>query len=47
MNVGSHELLRGLVIAFPILVLSGLGLLRRWLRKRNAEISAILQRHDE
>jgi hypothetical protein len=47
MDFSSHEFHRGLVIGIPILIMLGLGLLRGWLNRRNAEISAILQRRDE
>jgi uncharacterized membrane protein len=47
MDFISHELGRGLMIGIPILIMLGLGLLQGWLTKRNAEISAVLQRRDE
>jgi hypothetical protein len=36
-----------LVIGIPLLILLGLELFHRWLRKQDAEISATLQRRDE
>jgi hypothetical protein len=47
MDFSSNEFRRGLVIGIPILIMSALGLFRRWLDRRNAEISAILQRRDK
>jgi hypothetical protein len=47
MDFSSHEFRYGLVVAIPILIMSGFGILRRWLNKRNNEISATLQRRDE
>jgi hypothetical protein len=47
MVFSSHEFRRGLVIGIPILIMLGLGLLRGWLNRRNAEISAILHRRDQ
>jgi hypothetical protein len=47
MDFSSHEFRYGLVVAIPILIMSGLGIWRRWLNKRNAEISSTLQRRDE
>jgi hypothetical protein len=47
MDFSSPAFRSGLVIAFPILVLLGLELFHRWLRKQNAEISAVLRRRDE
>ena len=47
MAFSSDDFHRGLVIGIPILIMLGLGLLRGWLNRRNAEISAILQRRDE
>jgi hypothetical protein len=46
MDFRSH-VYRGLVIGIPLLILRGLELFHRWLRKQNAEISAALQRRDE
>jgi hypothetical protein len=47
MDFSSDEFRRGLVIAIPLLIVLGLELFHRWLRKQNADISAILQRRDE
>jgi hypothetical protein len=47
MDFSSHQFRYGLVVAIPILIMSGLGILRRWLDRRNAEISATLQRRRE
>jgi hypothetical protein len=47
MDFFSHGFRRGLVIGIPLLILLGLELFHRWLRKQNAEISAALQRRDE
>lgn len=44
MDLASPEIRRGLVISIPILVMLLLGLLRWWLWKRNAAISATLKR---
>jgi hypothetical protein len=38
---------RALVSAIPILIITGLAVWRRWLSKRNDEISAILQRRSK
>jgi hypothetical protein len=46
MDLSSPEFRRGLVIAIPLLILLGLELFHRWLRRQNAEISKILQRRD-
>jgi hypothetical protein len=47
MDSTSHELRRGLLAVIPILIIAGLGIWRRWLSKRNDEISATLRRRDE
>jgi hypothetical protein len=46
MDFSSH-VYRGLVIGIPLLILLGLELFYRWVRKQNAQISATLQRRDE
>ena len=47
MDFNSHELRRVLVIGIPLLIILGLALFHRWLRKQNTEISATLQRREE
>jgi hypothetical protein len=47
MDFISHGFRTGLVIGIPLLILLGLELFHRWVRKQNAQISAILQRRDE
>jgi hypothetical protein len=47
MDFSSDELRRALVIWIPLLIIWGLELFHRWVRKQNAQISAILQRRDE
>jgi hypothetical protein len=47
MDFRSHAFRTGLVIGIPLLILLGLELFHRWLRKQDAEISATLQRRDE
>jgi hypothetical protein len=47
MDFRSHELIsRALVIGIPLLILLGLELFHRWLRKQDAEISATQRRDD-
>ena len=47
MDFTSHEIRRGLVIGVPFLVLALLGIWRRWLLKKNQEISDELQRRGD
>jgi hypothetical protein len=47
MDFSSQDIHRGLVIGIPLLIMLGLELFHRWLRKQNAEISAVLQRRDK
>jgi hypothetical protein len=47
MDFSSPAFRTGLVIGIPLLIMLGLDLFHRWLRKQNAELSAILQRRDE
>jgi type VI protein secretion system component VasK len=46
MDLGSHEIRRGLLIGVPMLVMLLLGVWRRWLWKKNAAISSTLRRRD-
>ena len=47
MDFSSHAFRTGLVIGIPLLILLGLELFHRWVRKQNVQISATLQRRDE
>jgi hypothetical protein len=47
MEITSHEILRGLVIGFPILVMGVWGWSQRRRVKRNREISEVLRKRSE
>lgn len=47
MDFSSPEIRRALIVAIPILIIAGLGIWRRWLRKSDAQVSATLQRRDK
>ena len=47
MDFTAHEIRTGLIIATPILIIAGLAILRQWLHKDDAQVSATLQRRDE
>jgi hypothetical protein len=47
MDFTAHEIRTGLIVAIPILIIAGLAILRQWLHKDDAQVSATLQRRDE
>jgi hypothetical protein len=46
MDFPPHEIRRVLIALIPVFVITGLTFFRRWLSKRDEEISATLQRRD-
>ena len=47
MDFTAHAIRTALIVAIPNLIIAGLAILRQWLYKDDAQVSATLQRRDE